>query len=133
MQYLEKIFQPYGSIPENFIPQTAKFTSKYLINGKLGEWHGDLHQVISPIFTTEDEEHGHIVGAYPKMGTTEALAALEAAVKAYNHGYGEWPSMSIGERINCMKKFIFMMKQQREEIARLLMWEIGKSLTDSYK
>lgn len=133
MQDLEKIFQPYGSIPENFIPQTAKFTSKYLINGKLGEWHGDLHQVISPIFTTEDEEHGHIVGAYPKMGTTEALAALDAAVKAYNHGYGEWPSMSIGERINCMKKFIFMMKQQREEIARLLMWEIGKSLTDSYK
>ena len=133
MKDLKKIFVPYESIDSKFLPQTTKFTSKYLINGKLGEWHGDLHQVISPIFTAEDDEHGHIVGTYPKMGTKEAMAALDAAVQAYNHGYGEWPAMSVAERINCMRKFVLMMKEQRDEIARLLMWEIGKSLQDSYK
>lgn len=133
MKNLKEIFIPLDKVPKEFVPDISRLTPYYLIDGKLKEWHGDLHQAISPIFTDNDSEHGQIVGTHPKMSTADAMAALDAAVKAYDHGNGVWPAMSVEERINCMKKFVFIMKQQREEIVKLLMWEIGKSLPDSQK
>ncbi len=67
------------------------------------------------------------------MGEKEALEALEAAVSAFDYGRGEWPSMSIEKRIECMRKFTLLMKDQREIMVKLLMWEIGKSKTDAEK
>ncbi|MBL7962185.1 aldehyde dehydrogenase family protein, partial [bacterium] len=46
---------------------------------------------------------------------------------------GEWPLMTIAKRIVCFKKFIHLMKDQRDTIVKLLMWEIGKNLKDSEK
>ena len=59
--------------------------------------------------------------------------ALEAAVRAYNNGRGEWPMMKVSERIACMQNFIQRMVEQRDLIIKLIMWEIGKSLADSEK
>ena len=41
--------------------------------------------------------------------------------------------MKVYERINCMQKFVDLMKLQRDEVVKLLMWEIGKNLNDSQK
>ena len=67
------------------------------------------------------------------MGKEEALKALDAATEAYNYGKAEWPSMTVEKRIGCVKRFVILMKEQRELVVKLLMWEIGKSLKDSEK
>ena len=59
--------------------------------------------------------------------------ALDAAVRAYSNGRGEWPMMKVAERIVCMQNFIQRMVKQRDLIVKLIMWEIGKSLADSEK
>ena len=41
--------------------------------------------------------------------------------------------MRVRERLICMERFVKKMKDHRDEIVNLLMWEIGKSLTDSQK
>ena len=67
------------------------------------------------------------------MGEAEAMAALEAALKAYDKGKGAWPTMKVRDRIECMETFVRQMEAKRSEIVRLLMWEIGKSRPDSEK
>eukprot|EP01137_Pigoraptor_chileana_P019035 Opistho-2@6367 len=61
------------------------------------------------------------------------MEILDAAVKAFDHGRGEWPSMSVAHRIECVEKFTQQMITKRDEVVKLLMWEIGKSLGDSQK
>ena len=41
--------------------------------------------------------------------------------------------MKVVNRIACMENFVTQMKTKREEIVKLLMWEIGKNLPDSEK
>jgi glyceraldehyde-3-phosphate dehydrogenase (NADP+) len=67
------------------------------------------------------------------MGETEALAALDAAVSAYNNGRGTWPTMPVRQRIEHLQNFAWLMKAQRDNVVNILMWEIGKSLADSRK
>ena len=67
------------------------------------------------------------------MDENYALKALDAADKAYKNGTGKWPTMKVYERINCMQKFVDLMILQRDEVVKLLMWEIGKNLKDSEK
>ena len=67
------------------------------------------------------------------METEPALEALDSAVGAFNRGKGKWPTMRVGERIKCLEKFADKMKNHREEVVNLLMWEISKNKSDSYK
>jgi acyl-CoA reductase-like NAD-dependent aldehyde dehydrogenase len=70
---------------------------------------------------------------YPLMTEKEAMQALDAACNAYDHGCGTWPTMSVAERIRCVEQFIPRMVAVRDEVVRLLMWEIGKTLPDARK
>ncbi len=67
------------------------------------------------------------------METPAALEALKAAEKAFQRGQGIWPTMRVGERLKCMEIFVEKMKLHREEVVKLLMWEICKNKSDSYK
>jgi glyceraldehyde-3-phosphate dehydrogenase (NADP+) len=67
------------------------------------------------------------------MNEKTALEALNAADKAYKNGKGEWPMMSVEQRVAHLHKFVLLMKESRSEVINLLMWEIGKSLKDSEK
>lgn len=67
------------------------------------------------------------------METSDALAAVDAASKAYNLGVGEWPQMGVRKRIECIEKFNQGLKSKRDEIANLLMWEICKNKADAEK
>ncbi|MBP6410447.1 MAG: NADP-dependent glyceraldehyde-3-phosphate dehydrogenase, partial [Pseudarcicella sp.] len=73
------------------------------------------------------------IGSYPITDAPDAMEVLYAAVKAYDNGRGEWPSMSVAQRIECVEKFTQKMIAKRDEVVKLLMWEIGKSLGDSQK
>ena len=66
--------------------------------------------------------------ARPQGSLEEAGEALEAAVAAYDNGGGEWPTMTVAQRIACMQNFTRQMVAQKRQIVSLIMWEIGKSL-----
>ncbi|UGU16211.1 NADP-dependent glyceraldehyde-3-phosphate dehydrogenase [Sinomicrobium kalidii] len=107
----------------------------YLANGELKKWEGDFAEVYSSIRTkNENGAYGPtLLGQVPNMDEASALETLEAASNAYDKGQGLWPTMKVVDRIACMEKFVAQMKTRREEVVRLLMWEIGKNLPDSEK
>lgn len=119
-------------IPEQFQITSPIHQKSYLINGELKPWTGESSEVYSTISSTETYKPT-LLGSIPTLGEKEALEALDAAVNAYDKGQGLWPTMKVKDRIDCMEKFVIQMKTKREEIVKLLMWEIGKALPDSEK
>ncbi len=97
-------------------------------------WPGDLNPIACPIFVRDGAEHKQkIIGSTPLLTSKEALEALDAAVNAYDLGHGVWPMMTVAERIRHMEIFLGKMKEKRQEVVNLLMWEIGKPQRDSEK
>ncbi len=119
------------------IPQEYKITSllhqdTYLVSGELKKWKGDTAQVFSAISSTKEYKKT-LLGTVPNLGEKEAIEALHSACLAYGKGQGLWPTMKVEDRIACMEKFVEQMKTKRDEVVKLLMWEIGKNLPDSQK
>ncbi|NNK11369.1 MAG: aldehyde dehydrogenase family protein, partial [Flavobacteriaceae bacterium] len=119
-------------IPETYRIDSLIHQKTYLVNGELKAWDGAVTDVFSTISSTEKYEHT-ILGSIPDLGEKEAMEALDGALGAYDQGKGIWPTMKVSDRIECMEKFVTQMKTKRDEVVKLLMWEIGKSLPDSIK
>ena len=122
---------------EQHIPEKFKIkpqhSNHYLINGELRKWEGNTTEVYSVIKTPnkQGEIGPTFLGTVPDMGEKTALEAVDSANKAYNRGKGAWPTMSVADRLKCMEIFVEKMKLHREEVVKLLMWEICKNKTDS--
>ena len=134
-EQLGELFPASADIPPEQRPPGPLHQSHYLIDGELLRWDGPVHKVLSAVCVRDaDGRLAQVeLGSCPQGGEAEAEAALAAAVKAYDNGRGPWPTMSVAERIACMQAFAKAMQARREEVVRLLMWEIGKSLADSRK
>ncbi|TPX33094.1 hypothetical protein SmJEL517_g03947 [Synchytrium microbalum] len=104
---------------------------KYLIDGEIKIWGGDVFAVESPICYKGGARIK--IGTYGMLGAPEAESAVQAAVAAYGRGRGDWPRMSSAGRIAAVEKFLEGFKSKRDEIANLIMWEICKNKADSYK
>jgi glyceraldehyde-3-phosphate dehydrogenase (NADP+) len=131
---LDAIFIEESAIPKEFKLEKELHQNQYLSNGEMRTWTGATHTVLSPVCVkTANGIERKSIGSYPLCTENEALESLNAAVKAYNNGRGEWPTMSIANRISCMEKFTGKMIEKKKEIVSLIMWEIGKSYTDSIK
>lgn len=130
----QDIFPFEGDIPEEFRIQAPIEQREYLINGELRRWDGDLNPVQSPILVRDEKgTHPKVIGSTPLLTAKEALEALEVAVNTYKLGQGLWPTLSVAERIEHIQAFLARMREKRDEVVKLLMWEIGKSLVDSRK
>lgn len=103
---------------------------EYLLDGHLRSWEGEVQTVESPVWL---EGKPYELGSFPSMAAEHALAAVDAAQRAWNQGAGEWPTMRVAERIRCVEDFASAMAQKRQEVARLVMWEVGKTWADSLK
>ncbi|MFN3848295.1 MAG: NADP-dependent glyceraldehyde-3-phosphate dehydrogenase [Spirosomataceae bacterium] len=127
------IFPEDSQIPESYRIEPVN-QKEYLVNGQMRQWTGATQDVFSPVFVKENDKFvSKHIGSYPITGEAEAMEALDAAVKAYDNGRGEWPMMSVADRIVCMEKFVKKMLERKQQIVNLLMYEIGKSLADSTK
>ncbi len=117
-----------SDIPEEFRIIKPVCQDYYLVDGCLRQWDGPMMDVLSPVWVKRaGQEQRQHVGACPLLSEQAALEALSVAVGAYANGRGPWPTMSVGERIQCVQRFTRAMLEKREEIVRLLSWEIGKS------
>ncbi len=128
------LFPTATEIPEAFRLGTPREQRVFLCDGELRPWSGPLQDVMSPVCVSTD---GGLVqqriGGYPLLTEKEAVDTLDAASRAWDNGRGAWPMMTTEERIRQVEQFAARMQERRDEVVKLLMWEIGKSLPDSQK
>ena len=123
------------------VPEAADFATGggvypggalYLVDGEVRRWTGESRPVTSPVCVERDgATDRRLLGHHAALTKEEALSALAAAVRAYDHGRGPWPTMKVGARVEATLAFVAAMRKAREESVRLLMWEIGKTRADS--
>lgn len=131
---LENLYPRADEIPEPFRAGPAIEQRDYLVNGELHQWQGPLAPVLSPVsLRTDAGLESVVLGSTPLMDADTAMTALDAAVKAYDRGQGAWPTMRVADRIHHVETFLKLMREQRDAVVTLLMWEIGKNLKDSQK
>ena len=118
-------------VPEPYNVKAPIHSNKYLVNGVLKQWDGEKAEVYSNIYYKDGVPT--LLGSVPDMDTEAANEAINSAVAAFDKGKGDWPTMKVKDRIACMMTFVEKMRPQREEVVRLLMWEIGKTKNDAYK
>jgi len=135
---LQNMFPKAEAVPESadFAPGGGVFSdgTQYLVDGKIERWSGESSKVTSPICV---EAGGttlrRLLGDAASLSKDAALAALGAANRAWDNGRGAWPTMRVGERIERTESFIAAMQKTREQVVRLLMWEICKTRPDAEK
>ncbi len=133
-QQLRSAFPAPDEVPAGVRPDPSGYERLYLLDGKVRTWEGELSEVRSPVCLRADGKlERALIGRAPVMDVPAALAALDAAARAWDGGHGAWPTMSVSGRIEAVEKFLARMAPARDEIVRLLMWEIGKNLEDSRK
>lgn len=130
--FLEALFSAEAPVSAR-IPEFTE-QREYLIDGKLLTWQGELNPVRSPVCVkTAQGLEQKVIGSTPLLTAKESLAALDAAVRAYDLGRGVWPTMRLAERIEHVERFLARMQEQRQPVVNLLMWEIGKTQKDAEK
>jgi len=119
---------------DSFMPPLVEQT-EYLLNGELKKWDGEFKKIYAAV--KQKDSDGVLsdiyIGKVPITGLTEAMECLDGVCQAYKNGFGEWPMLSVEQRIGYVENFIAEMLKLRSEIVNLLMWEIGKSEKDSEK
>jgi len=131
---LSSLYPTAADIPEQYRLSGQVEQRDYLVDGELRRWDGPLATVRSPIFlNTPEGDQQVILGSTPLLDADTALTALDAAVRAYDKGRGAWPNLRVAERIRHVEGFLARMREQRDAVVNLLMWEIGKNLKDSQK
>ena len=131
---LDHLITERAAIPEQYALKELIEQKTYLSNGEMLVWDGPSHEVYSPICVKTATGVERVkIGSYPICTEKEAMIALDAACAAYNEGRGEWPTMSVAQRILCVEAFIKKMLTQKEIVVKLIMWEIGKTYADSEK
>ena len=133
---LHELFPTANQVPADMALGEPKIQRRYLIGGVLKSWQGELAPVLSPVCLRHEitgELTPAVLGATPLLDGAAAMQALEAALAAYDLGRGVWPSLPVLERVLNVEKFLAAMLKNRDEVIRLLMWEIGKNQIDASK
>ncbi|KAK4234377.1 aldehyde dehydrogenase [Achaetomium macrosporum] len=102
-----------------------------LIDGDVVKSSQKPTDVRSPIVTQDHPDEHLIIGRFEMASEQQAIQALEAAERAYMYGRGVWAKMSMDERCKRMESFADDLENKTDEIAELLMWEIGKTAKDA--
>lgn len=131
---LKECFPLAGAVPTEYRIDARAYERNYLDGGRLKQWEGPVVEVSSPVcFRDGQTLQRTAIGCMPVMDEATVMAQLGSAVRAWDNGRGKWPTMPVAGRIEAVESFVSMMRAAREEVVKLLMWEIGKSLEESRK
>lgn len=97
--------------------------NKLYIDGNWATASGNTEAVLNP--ATEE-----VIGHAPVGDTASAQAAIAAAREAFDHG--PWPWLSITERADFMRRMHAALVARREQIAALVVAEVGCSQGVTY-
>jgi glyceraldehyde-3-phosphate dehydrogenase (NADP+) len=128
-----KLFPDAQGVPEaHAIPEPIELRG-YLAGGRMVEWDGPVQCVDSPVGLRRGDVLEPVrLGSCPRLDAQAGLAAVEAARQAWADGMGEWPTAGVAERVRRVEAFAARMVEQREAVVRLMMWEIGKPLSECH-
>jgi glyceraldehyde-3-phosphate dehydrogenase (NADP+) len=112
--------------------QTRPFVdgAKVLRGGEVIPFDGPTADVTSPILDSSTGKRV-VIGRLAQMSAEDAVKAVDAAKSAWNCGKGEWPQMSLEQRITAINQLVEALKTRRSEIVNTLMWEICKNTGDA--
>jgi glyceraldehyde-3-phosphate dehydrogenase (NADP+) len=131
---MQNLFPTEEAIPDEYRLKDPVEQNEYLVDGALNIWNGPQKEVFSPVcIETLNGPARKRIGTFPLLSEEKVLEILNAAVNAYDNGGGQWPTLTVGDRIRHVQEFVYLMKKKRDEVVRLLMWEVGKSLADTRK
>ncbi len=125
-------FPLQAEIPERFRPQAHDAGLSLLVDGRLSRWSGETRPIESAVCLRSTEGNVAQVALGPAAWppASEGRAALEAAVRAWKGGRGDWPRSSVSERCACVRDFLSRLAPLRDRVTCNLMWEVGKPLKD---
>jgi glyceraldehyde-3-phosphate dehydrogenase (NADP+) len=103
---------------------------KTFFGGEIHNYGGKVIDVTSPIFDATTNKPT-VIGKLAQMTKEDLPPIIDSAKKAWDNGQGTWPQMSPEARISAIQKVVESLKQRRELIVKVLMWEICKSLDDA--
>lgn len=122
--HLDRSKLPGGELPK--VPCVTFY------GGQIREWSGPVQKVVSPLLdpTTPTLERTYL-GDSPMMTPADSLAALDAALQAWNNGKGEWPLADPQVRASAVWNFAQELKKLLPTIATWLSLEIAKTVADA--
>ncbi|MER2562528.1 MAG: aldehyde dehydrogenase family protein, partial [Myxococcaceae bacterium] len=110
----------------------AQHSPRWLVDGALKPFTGPAREVRSRVATrTGSTLATTLLGHEAQLTADDAKQAVAAAQRAWNNGEGEWPSAHVEARIAAVERFAAAVEAKTDEIATLLMWEIGKPWTSA--
>jgi glyceraldehyde-3-phosphate dehydrogenase (NADP+) len=111
------------------LPERPEVTgNQYLLNGEVRTFDKKSQPIATAIHAGDERV---VLTDFGMCDNEVALKALQAAQKAWDNGFGVWPSATIQDRTRAMYEFLEDFKNAKEEMARLLMWDICKSEKDA--
>ncbi len=124
---LTSLFPEPAAVPERVRVDWTRHGARWLVDGELRRWTGPTKEVRSRVATRSGTTLSTtLLGSEAQLTAEEARLAVAAAQRAWKGGEGEWPSAHVETRIAAAEKFARAVEAKTDEIATLLMWEIGK-------
>ena len=124
---LAALFPTADRIPADVRVDPAMHPPRWLIDGEIRIHAAPGRPVISRVATRDaDRLEPVLLGHEAMLTAADAAQAVDAAVRAWAGGEGAWPSLHVETRMAAVESFAQALEQRTDEIARLLMWEIGK-------
>ncbi len=120
-------FPEAAAIPERFRVDPKSHGARWLCDGVIHTFTGPTKAVTSRVATrTGSTLAPTLLGHEALLSDKEAKEAVAAALRAWAGGEGEWPRASFEERAAAVERFAKAVEAKVDEVATLLMWEIGK-------
>ncbi|MBP1750089.1 MAG: aldehyde dehydrogenase [Deltaproteobacteria bacterium] len=129
---MKDIFPFEHDIPAHMLEGIPVAGKNFLQQGRVDHWRGPFREVQSPLLVrTVAGLSQKRIGSVPSMDEEVSLNILREARGAFDNGRGEWVAMPTGDRVERFEAFLNKMESTREDITRLLQWEIGKTARES--
>jgi glyceraldehyde-3-phosphate dehydrogenase (NADP+) len=126
-------FPTQAEVPESARVDAERWARRYLVGGEVRAWAGPSADVLSPVCHPDagGALRPAVVGQLAQLDGPAALEALAAAKGAWASGAGPWATARVARRIGALEDFASRMGEAREDVVRLLMWEIAKTRRDA--
>lgn len=126
-------FPTAAELPSDLPPPADDTGLTLLVDGRLERWAGASTRIRSAVcLRAADGALEPIdLGAAAAASAELAVEAVAAAARAWGGGRGAWPRTGVEERIACVEAFAARMHALRHEVARALLWEVGKPWADA--
>jgi glyceraldehyde-3-phosphate dehydrogenase (NADP+) len=124
---IAQLFPRKEDIPDEFRINPELQRPVSLIDGKVVE-HAAFRPIFSKLATRTDAGlEPTLIGYEALPSATDIQSATKAAERAWGRGEGAWPTATAETRIKAVEAFATRMEAKADRIAKLLMYEIGKT------